>query len=72
MSQPFKKEEYTHPFFSGKRITVEELAAQQGVKPVDNLDDLKGDFWPEEENIDEFIETLYRWRSEAMPRDLPE
>ena len=28
------------------------------------FDDLKGDFWPEDEDPDEFINALRRWRSE--------
>jgi hypothetical protein len=72
MAQPLKKEEGINPFFSDKQITFEELAAQQGVKPVENLDDLKGGFWPEEESIDDFIRTLYQWRREGLPGELPE
>jgi len=37
--------------------TVEELASEQGVKPVENPNDLLGDFWPEDESIDDFL----RW-----------
>jgi hypothetical protein len=32
-----------------------DLAAQQGVQPVMNFDDLLGDFWPEDETADDFI-----------------
>jgi hypothetical protein len=32
-----------------------ELAKQQGVVPIKNMDELRGDFWPEEESIDEFL-----------------
>ena len=34
--------------------SIEELAQEQGVKAVTNLDDLKSD-WPEDESIDEFL-----------------
>src|SRR5688572_13503308 len=30
------------------------LAVQQGVKPVERLEDLFGDFWPEDETADDF------------------
>lgn len=35
--------------------TIEQIAAEQGVGPV-NFDDLlkRGEFWPEDESIDEF------------------
>jgi hypothetical protein len=39
-------------FWSGK--TVEELAREQGVQPIDNLADLAID-WPAEESLDEFL-----------------
>ena len=35
--------------------TPEELAAAQGVNPVANVDDLYGDFWPEDESVDDFM-----------------
>ncbi|MFI5379239.1 MAG: hypothetical protein ACHRHE_08080 [Tepidisphaerales bacterium] len=39
-------------FWSNK--TIEELAREQGVKPIRSLDDLAGD-WPAEDSIDEFL-----------------
>jgi hypothetical protein len=39
--------------------TIEELAAEQGVRPVESIDDLRGDFWPEDECIDEFLDWVY-------------
>ena len=33
-----------------------ELARRQGVKPVRSIEDLQGDFWPEEESVDDFLE----------------
>ncbi len=33
-----------------------ELAKQQGVKPIRSIEDLQGDFWPEEESVDGFLE----------------
>lgn len=41
--------------------TVEQLAAEQGVKPGTRLSDLRGD-WPEDESIDEFLAEVRRWR----------
>lgn len=34
--------------------SIEELAREQGVKPIQSLDDLAGD-WPPEDSIDEFL-----------------
>jgi hypothetical protein len=57
-----------NPLYHGlPRASREELDAilqEQGVKPVECLADLKGDFWPEEDSIDEFIATVRRWRRE--------
>jgi hypothetical protein len=47
-------------------VSVAELAAAQGVEPVESLDELWGDFWPEEETVDDFIEAIYQWRREAI------
>ena len=49
--------------------TTEELAAEQGVKPVENIDDLRGGFWPEDESIDEFLEEVYRLRDEEAEEE---
>lgn len=46
-----------------KSITdLEALAAQQGVKPVEDPDELFGDFWPEDEDLDDFLKELRIWR----------
>ena len=42
--------------------TVEELAVEQGVKPIENPDELLGDFWPEEERVEDFLAALHEWR----------
>ena len=47
-------------FWQGRTVT--ELAEAQGVKPLETLDELTSDFWPEDESIDDFIETTYQWR----------
>jgi hypothetical protein len=48
------------------------MAQEQGVKPLD-FDSLlaKADLWPEDENIDDFITTIRKWRSEGTNRKLP-
>lgn len=44
-----------------------ELARQQGVKPVRSIEDLKGDFWPEDESVDEFLELVRAIRQQEKP-----
>ena len=34
------------------------------VEPLHRLEDLRGDFWPEDEDIDTFLKTIRRWRDE--------
>lgn len=47
--------------------TIAELAAQQGVAPVQDIDELVGDFWPEDESADEFLATIRAWRDGVDP-----
>ena len=51
-------------FFAQAPADLAMLAAQQGVRPVTRFEDLLVDIWPEDEDIDEFITTLRRWRHE--------
>lgn len=52
-------------FLAQPSRTLPALAAEQGVRPVSNFDDLLGDFWPEGETADEFIAAVRRWRDEG-------
>ena len=36
--------------------------AQQGTGPITDVSVLHGDFWPEEESIEEFVATYREWR----------
>jgi hypothetical protein len=47
-----------------RRHSLEELARQQGVRPVERLEDLVGG-WPEDEIDDGFEEALLRWRGHS-------
>jgi glycerol-3-phosphate O-acyltransferase len=44
-----------------------ELARQQGVKPIRSIEDLHGDFWPEEESVDEFLALVRAIRHQDKP-----
>jgi hypothetical protein len=41
------------------------LAREQGVMPVERFEDLLGDFWPEDESVDDFLEARRRWQREG-------
>ncbi len=42
--------------------TIDELIAEQGVEFPRDPNELLGDFWPEEESIDDFLTALHEWR----------
>lgn len=42
--------------------SIEELVAEQGTKFRADPAELLGDFWPEEESIDDFLRALHEWR----------
>jgi hypothetical protein len=49
-----------------------ERARQQGVKPIKSIKDLRGDLWPEDESVDEFLDWVRAIRRSDNPRRLPE
>ena len=69
MAEPNRKPEFpdaSRPAYPQSRWeghpSVEELMAAQGTGPITDVSTLLGDFWPEEETIEEFLETLHEWR----------
>ena len=42
--------------------TLAELIAQQGKAPITDVRLLHGDFWPEDESIEDFLAALHEWR----------
>jgi hypothetical protein len=52
-------------FYSQPEADFRTLAAQQGVQPVTNFEDLLGDFWPDDETADQFIDAVRQWRREG-------
>ena len=45
--------------------SVEEMMAAQGLKFPRDPRDLLGNFWPEEESIDDFLAALREWRGHS-------
>ncbi|MEO8098377.1 MAG: hypothetical protein ABI811_11810 [Acidobacteriota bacterium] len=41
---------------------MEQLVAEQGSGPIADLSSLRGDFWPEDEPVEEFLAVLHEWR----------
>ena len=52
----------TVPYASTGHPSFEQLMADQGTGPITDVSVLHGDFWPEEESIEDFLATLYEWR----------
>jgi hypothetical protein len=42
--------------------TLDELIAQQGKGPITDVRVLRGDFWPADEPIEDFLAALHEWR----------
>jgi hypothetical protein len=55
MSAADKYASHGHP-------TIDELIAEQGVVFPRDPRELLGDFWPEEESIDDFLRAMREWR----------
>jgi len=51
-----------------KHIDIDELAKQQGVGPINNFRDLKADFWPQDESVDDFLLEIRDRRQHDSPR----
>jgi hypothetical protein len=45
-------------------VSLDRLAEEQGVKPVTDVAELLGNFWPEDESADDVIQTVRAWRDE--------
>ncbi len=42
--------------------SIQELVAEQGTKFRADPAELLGDFWPEDESIEDFLRALHEWR----------
>ena len=42
--------------------SLDEIINQQGKGPTTDLSLLRGDFWPEDEPIEDFLAALHEWR----------
>ena len=42
--------------------SIEQLMAEQGTGPIADVSVLHGNFWPEEETVEEFVATIREWR----------
>jgi hypothetical protein len=42
--------------------SVDQLMAEQGTGPITDVSVLHADFWPANESVEDFLETLHEWR----------
>lgn len=56
-------------FAAAPPVDLATLAARQGVRPVTRFEDLLGDIWPAEEDVDAFVAALRRWRRDGAAGD---
>lgn len=52
----------TVPYAASGHPSIEQLMAEQGTSPITAVSVLRGDFWPEEESLEEFVATIREWR----------
>jgi hypothetical protein len=43
-----------------------ELARQQGVKPIHDIKELQGDFWPDDDSVDDFLALVRAIRQDKI------
>ncbi len=58
-------EKLEQKYASAGHPSIEELMQVQGTIPTSDSRELLGDFWPEEENIDDFLAALREWRGHS-------
>jgi hypothetical protein len=50
------------PYAASGHPSLEQLMAEQGTGPIADMSVLHGDFWPEDESVEEFVATIREWR----------
>ena len=52
----------TMPYSASGHPSVEQLMAEQGTGPLTDVSVIHGNFWPDEESVEEFAATIREWR----------
>ena len=62
MEKPDTKQSAGERYSQAGHPSIEELVAEQGTRFRLDPAELLGDFWPEEESIEDFLRALHEWR----------
>ena len=62
MEKADKDQRLTEKYSRTGHPSIEELVTEQGTRFPEDPADLLGDFWPEEESIEDFLKSLHEWR----------
>jgi hypothetical protein len=62
IEDPDMSQSLAHKYARIGHPSVQELVAEQGTKFRTDPAELLGDFWPEDEPIEDFLKALHEWR----------
>ena len=62
MDKPHKGQWTAERYARVGHPSIEELVAEQGTRFPADPAELLGDFWPEEESIEDFLRAVHEWR----------
>jgi hypothetical protein len=58
------------PAAEAARKELERLATEQSVRPIEDFESLKADFWPKDESVDDFVRTVRARRRDSESRSI--
>jgi hypothetical protein len=62
MNKPGEEPRLSQRYVRTGHPSIEELVAEQGTKFPEEPAELLGDFWPEEDAIEDFLRAFHEWR----------
>ena len=62
------KEPEENALYESEVPELASLAEAQGVSPIGDIDELVADFWPDDEDIEDFMAAVRKWRAEGNRR----
>jgi len=60
------RDDQAGPYSATGHPSVGQLTAEQGTGPIADVRLLRGDFWPEEESIEDFLAKVQEWRGHVL------